>query len=186
MERIAGYGIIAPRRSNSAHLHWPWRTSTSEHANLSGIAPGEPTANLQRALFGIVVGGKWKVTLKVHPVVQDSYDFDRCFRGHPVHQEVASAPTMSCNVDRAKTWHDLISSLGACNIRTFGKFSNRLNERLLIDTRLLRAKILSGPFDDIRKVEFRDGTEANTPFPLGHWGTYPPALEMTFSERSFK
>lgn len=111
------------------------------------------------------------MTLKVHSVVQDSYDFDRCFWSHPVHQEVASAPTVSCNVDRAKTWHDLISSFGARNIGTFGKFANRLHQRLLIDTRLSRAKIFSGPFDNIRKVEFGGSAEADAPFPLGHWGS---------------
>ena len=110
------------------------------------------------------------MTLKVHSVVQDSHDFDRCFWDHPVHQEVTSAPTVSCNVDRAKTRHDLISSFGARNIGTFGKFANRLNERILIDTRLSRAKILSSPFDDIRKVEFCGSAEADAPFPHGHWG----------------
>lgn len=110
------------------------------------------------------------MTLKVDSVVQDSYDFDRCFWGHPVHQEVASAPTVSRNVDRAKTWHDLFSSFGARNIGTFGKLANRLNKRGLIDPRLSRAKILSGPFDDIRKVEFCGSAEADAPSPLGHWG----------------
>jgi hypothetical protein len=124
--------------------------------------------NLHSALFSILVGGKWKVTLKVHPVVQDSHDFDRCFWGYPVHQEVTSAPTMVRNVDRAKAWQDIISSFGACNIGTFGKFANRLNERILIDTRLSRAKILSGPLDDIRKVEFCGSAEADAPSPLGH------------------
>jgi len=101
--------------------------------------------------------------------VQDAYDFDRCVWDHPVHQEVTSAPTMSSNVDRAETWHDLISSFGPRDIGTFGKFANRLNERTVIDTRLLRAKILGGPFDDIRKVEFRGSAEADVPSPLGHW-----------------
>jgi hypothetical protein len=110
------------------------------------------------------------MTLKVHSVVQDSHDFDRCFWDHPVHQEVTSAPTVSCNVDRAKTQHDLISSFAARDIGTFGKFANRLNERLLIDTRLSRAEIFSGPFDDIRKVEFCGSAEADAPFPHGHWG----------------
>jgi len=119
----------------------------------------------------MLVGGKWKVMLKVHSVVQDSHDFDRCFWGHPVHQEVTSASTVSCNVDRAETWRDLVSSLGARNIGTFGKFANRLNERLLIDTRLSCAKIFGGPFDDIREVEFCGGAEANAPFPLSHWGS---------------
>jgi hypothetical protein len=122
----------------------------------------QPTCNAPYSK--IVVGGKWKVTLKVHPVVQDSYDFDRCFRGHPVHQEVASAPTMSCNVDRAKTWHDLISSLGACNIWTFGKFANRLNERLLIDTRLLRAK-----FSVVHLTMFAKSSSATAPRRTRHF-----------------
>lgn len=108
------------------------------------------------------------MTLKVHSVVQDPYDFDRRFWGHPVHQEVTSAPPLSRNVDGTKTWHDLISGLGARNFGTIGKFANRLNERVPIDTRLSRAKILSGPFQDVRKVEFRGSAEANAPFPLGH------------------
>ncbi len=74
------------------------------------------------------------MTLKVHFVVQDSHDFDCCFWGNPIHQEMATAQTVSCNVDRAKTWRDFISRFGAWNIRTFRKFANRLNERLLIDT----------------------------------------------------
>ena len=126
------------------------------------------------------------MTLKIHSLVQDLYDFDRHSWGHPVHQEVTSAPTVSRNVDRAKTWHDLISGFGARNIGTFGKFANRLNERILIGTRLSRAKVLSGPFYDIRKVELCGSAEADAPSPLGHWGSYPAALEMTFSERSFK
>src|SRR6185436_8660652 len=118
------------------------------------MVPGLSMANLHRALFGILVGSECKVTLKIHPLVQDSYDFDRCFWGHPVHQEVTPAPTAARDVNRAKAWHDLVSSFGAQNIRTFGKFANHPNERLLIDARLSRAKIFSGPFDDIRKVNF--------------------------------
>ena len=102
--------------------------------------------------------------------MQDSYDFDRCFWRHPVHQEVTPKPTASCNVDRAKTRHNLISCLGARDVGTFGKFPDRLNQRILIDTRLSRAEIFSGPFDDIGKVEFCCSAEADTPFPLGHLG----------------
>jgi hypothetical protein len=125
------------------------------------------------------------VTLKVHSLVQDSYDFDCYSRGHPVHQEVTSAPTMPRDVERTKTRHDLTSGFGACNIGTVGKFANRLNECVPVDSRLPRAKILGGPFDDIRKVEFCGSAEANAPSPLGHWRIYP-AFEMIFSERSFK
>jgi hypothetical protein len=32
LARIAGYGIIAPRRSNSAHLHRPWRADRQRTA----------------------------------------------------------------------------------------------------------------------------------------------------------
>ena len=93
---------------------------------------------------------------------------------------------MSCNVDRTKTPHDLIARPGARNIGTFGKFADRPNERLLTGARLSHADIVSGPFDDIRKVEFRGCAEANEPFPLGHLRIYSTALEMTFSARSFK
>ena len=93
---------------------------------------------------------------------------------------------MPRDVERAKTRHDFPSGFGARNVGTVGKFADRLNERVPIDARLPRAKILSGPFDDIRKVEFCGGTETNAPSALGHWRIYPAALEMIFSERSFK
>ena len=60
-----------------------------------------------------------------------------------------------------------------------------LNERVAIDARLSRTKILGGPFDDICKVEFRGSTETNAPPPLRH-ERYSDVLEMTFSESSFK
>ena len=93
---------------------------------------------------------------------------------------------MPRDVERTKTRHDLPSGFGARNIGTIGKFADRLNKRIPIDTRLPRAKILSGPFDDIREVEFCGSAESDAPSPLGHWRIYPAALEMTFSERSFK
>jgi hypothetical protein len=111
------------------------------------------------------------VTLKVHSLVQDSYDFDRHSRGDPVHQEVTSAPTMPRDVERAKTRHDFPSGFGARNVGTVGKLANRLNQRVPIDTRLPRAKVLSGPFDDIRKVKFCSSAEADAPSSLGHGGS---------------
>lgn len=59
--------------------------------------------NLHSALFGLLVGDRWKMTLKVHSLVQDSYDFDRHSWRHPVHQEVTSAPTVPRDVEGAKT-----------------------------------------------------------------------------------
>jgi hypothetical protein len=136
-------------------------------------------------LFSTLVRINWKVTLRVHSVVQYPHDFDRRVCGRPVHQNVTSALPLSRDVDRPKTRHDLISGFGTQNIGTADKFANRLNERTLIDTRLLRAKTLGGPFYDVRKVEFGGSAEADAPSPLGH-AFYPTALEMTFSERSFK
>jgi hypothetical protein len=105
-------------------------------------------------LFAALVTGKWNMALKVHSVVEDAHDFDRALWRGPVHQEVTSATTVSRNVERTKTWHDLVSSLRAHDIGTVGKFANRLDKRVPIDARLPRAKILSGPFEDICEVEF--------------------------------
>jgi hypothetical protein len=108
------------------------------------------------------------VTLKVHRVVQDADDFDRPFFCYPVHQEVTSATTVSRDVERAETRHDLVSGLGPHNIGTFDKFADRLNERVPIDSGLSRAEILSGPFEDIRKIELCGSAETNAPSLLGH------------------
>jgi hypothetical protein len=80
---------------------------------------------------------------------------------------VTSATTPPRNVERAKTCHDLVPGLGAYGVGTIGEFANRLNERVPIDARLSRAKILSGPFEDVGKVDFCGSAETNAPFPLG-------------------
>ena len=54
--------------------------------------------------------------------------------------------------------------------RTVGKFADRVNDGVAVDTRLSRAKILSGPLEDIRNVEFCGGAEPDVPFPLAHKG----------------
>lgn len=86
-----------------------------------------------------------------------------------VHQEMASATAVSGNVERPKTRHDFITSLRARDIGTIRQHANRLNKRALINTRLSRAKILSGPLENICKVELCHSTEADAPFPVGHW-----------------
>ncbi len=110
------------------------------------------------------------MTLKVHSVVQYSHDFDRCFWRHPVHQEVTSTPAVSRNVERAKTWHDLITGFRAQNFWAIGKFANRLNKRSLVDACLSRTEILGGPSYDVRKIEFRSSAEADAPSSLSHRG----------------
>jgi hypothetical protein len=122
---------------------------------------------LQHTLF--VVGRKRKMTLKVHSIVEDSHDFYRPSARRAVHQKVASTPTVPSDVERAKARHDLISILGARNIGAIGECANRLNEQVPVDARLAIAKILRGPFDDIRKVEFCGSAETNAPFSLDHW-----------------
>jgi hypothetical protein len=111
------------------------------------------------------------MTPKVHSVVEDTHDFDRAVRRDPIHQEMAPATAAPRNVERAKACHDLVPGPGARNIRTVGKFANRLNQGVPIDARLSRAKILGGPFEDVGKVDFRGGAETNTPSPLGHDGS---------------
>jgi hypothetical protein len=154
-----------------------------EHVGVSRFAP---PFLCRMALFGFLSAGQRNVALKVHSVVEDAYDFDRAVWCYPVHHEVASTATLPRNLERPKTRYDLVSGLGARDIGTVGKFANRLNDGVAIDTRLSRAKILSGPFEDIRKVEFCGGTEPDVPFPLDHKGPYSAVLEMTFSENSFK
>jgi hypothetical protein len=99
--------------------------------------------------------------------VEDSHDFDRILH-RTIHQEVTSAATVPRDVQCAKTRHDFISGLRACNIGTPGQFSNRLNQGLPVNARLSRAKILGGPFDNVRKVDLCGGAETETPFPFGH------------------
>jgi hypothetical protein len=72
-----------------------------------------------------------------------------------------------------KTWSvgrpgDLVSGFGACNLRAVGEFANRLNRHVPIDARLSRPEILSGPFQNIRNIDFRGCAEADAPLLPGH------------------
>ncbi|MGA7803661.1 hypothetical protein [Bradyrhizobium sp.] len=127
---------------------------------------------LQKALFDALVWNRWDVAPKVHSVVEAAHDFDRALRRDPVHQEMASPTAAPRNAERAKACHDLVAGLGARNIRTVGKFANRLNKGVPIDARLSRAKILRGPFEDVGKVDFRSSAETNAPSLLGHRGLF--------------
>jgi hypothetical protein len=109
------------------------------------------------------------VAPNVHPIVQDAYDFDRPVRRCAVDQEVTTT-TAPRDMESTKTGRNFVAALGARNIGTLGKLANGLNERVAIDARLPGAKILSGPFDDIREVEFRGRAETDAPSPLGHSG----------------
>ena len=93
-------------------------------------------------------------------------DIQRAF-----HEEVTSTATVPRNVERSKTGHDLVAGLRARNIGTVGKLADRQNERVAINTRLSRAKILGGPFEDVGEVEFGGGAEADAPSLLGHAGS---------------
>lgn len=174
-DRIVGRGIIAPRRSNSADLHRPWRAiydprqSTLEYPDLRQVS----RSRFAPELFATLVGGRWNVALKVHAVVQDTDDLDRPFGCNLVHQEVTSATSMSCDVERAKAPHDLVAGPGPRNVRTVQKIGDRPNECVPIGSRLSRAEILSGPFQDIRKIELRGCAETNAPFLPGHGTTIP-------------
>jgi hypothetical protein len=91
-------------------------------------------AVMRGGLLAVLVSGQWNVALKVHSVVQNTNDFDRSFGCYPVHQEVTSATSVSRDVERTETRHDLVSDLGARNVRTFDKFADRLNDRVPINS----------------------------------------------------
>jgi hypothetical protein len=84
--------------------------------------------------FAALVDGQRNVALKIHSVVQDADDFDLLFGCYPVHQEVASATSVSRDMQRAETWHDLVSGLGVCDVGTFHQFADRLNERVPVNS----------------------------------------------------
>jgi hypothetical protein len=119
-------------------------------------------------LFTVLVAGRWKVAPQVHAVVQDAPNFDDHSWSYPVQKEVTSATTISRDVERAEALHDLVSGLRASNVGTIGKFADRLNERVPVESGLPRAEILSSPFEDICEVELCGRAEANAPFPLDH------------------
>ena len=105
---------------------------------------------------------------KVHPVVKDAHDFDRALWRCAVHDEVASAPTVSCNVERTDTRQDIVPDFGARNVRAIGEFANRSNQYVTINPRLSQPKILGGPFQNIGEIDFCGGAEADTPLLPGH------------------
>src|SRR5436309_839781 len=100
--------------------------------------------------------------------MESAYDFDRALWSCPVHQEVPSTTTVSRNMERAKARHDLISGFGPRDVGSVSQFADRMNERVPVDSRLSHAKILSGPFEYVCKVEFCGSAETDAPCPLGH------------------
>lgn len=110
---------------------------------------------------------------KVHSVVQDADNLDGRFGCNSVHQEVTSATSVSRDVERVKTPHDLVAGPRPRNVRTVRKFGDRLNERVPINSRLSGAEILSAPFQDVRKIELCGSAETDAPFLLGHATTIP-------------
>jgi hypothetical protein len=55
----------------------------------------------QGCLFVALVIGKRKVPRQLHAIMHDARDLDRPFRGNPIHQQMATAPAMSRNMERA-------------------------------------------------------------------------------------
>jgi len=98
------------------------RLDTKRRAHREPSAPaGVTTSGLKLAPLEqmwplMPVGGNWNVALKVHPVVQDAYNFDRAPGRCAVNEEVTSTTTVPRNVERAKTGHDLVAGLRPRNI----------------------------------------------------------------------
>jgi hypothetical protein len=100
--------------------------------------------------------------------MQNSHDLDEVFAIYPVQEEMTSATTVSCDMERAETSRDLVPPTGPDNIRAIGKLSDRMNAGISIDSRLPRAEILCGPLEDVYKIEFGGGAEAHAPFGRRH------------------
>jgi hypothetical protein len=62
-----------------------------------------------RQLSAILARGNRQVTLQVHPVVQDSTDFDHPLVDDAIQQEVPSAPSVPGDMERAEARHDLVA-----------------------------------------------------------------------------
>jgi len=122
----------------------------------------------QSCLFVAIVIGKRKVPWQVHAIMQDARDLNGPFCGNPIHQQVATATTMSRNMERAQPPQNLVSGPRPRNVGTIGEFTDGPNDRVSIGVGLARAEVLSGPFENIRQVELCGSAEANAPFGLGH------------------
>jgi hypothetical protein len=128
----------------------PTRQSSLGHDAVTEFAPAFARHGALPAvrdwLFAALIVGQRKVALHVHSVVQDSPDFDDPSGSYPVQEKVTSATTVSRNMERAKTPHDLVPGFGPTNLGTNCEFANRANERVPIASGLPRAEILGGPF----------------------------------------
>jgi hypothetical protein len=100
--------------------------------------------------------------------MQDARDFDRPVRDNAIHEKMASAPTMSRNMDSAQSVQNLASRSRPCNVRPLGKLTDRLNDCVPIDVGLPGTEVLGGPLENICEVELCDSAKANAPFALGH------------------
>jgi hypothetical protein len=100
--------------------------------------------------------------------VQDTHDFDDPSWSDPVQEEVAPAATVPRDMECVETLDDLVSGLGPSHAGAIGKFADRLDEDVAIESSLPGAEIFRRPFQDICEIEFGRSTEANLPAPLGH------------------
>jgi hypothetical protein len=73
----------------------------------------------------------------------------------PVKKQVTSATTVPRNVKSTETRHDLVSRLRTSNVRAVGEFADHLNKRITIQSGLMRAEILGGPFENVCEIELR-------------------------------
>jgi hypothetical protein len=101
------------------------------------------------------------------------------------HQEVTPATTVSRDVERAKTRHDLVSGLDAATSELSASSPNGLNDRLPTGSGLSRVKI-----SVVHLRIFATSSSAAAPRRTCHRRStmrfYSAVLEMTLSESSFK
>jgi hypothetical protein len=100
--------------------------------------------------------------------VQDSADFDHPIFGGAVEEEVTSAPTVPCNMERAEARHDLVARSRSGDIEAVRELTDCLHQRIPINRGLSRPEILGCPLEDVCEVDFSDSAEANAPLPRYH------------------
>ena len=108
------------------------------------------------------------MTLQVHLIVQNSADFnDPTFSG-AIEENVTAASAVSCDVERAEAWHDLVAISRSGYIGALRQLAYRLDQRIAIHRGLPRAEILCCPLEDVCKIHFSNSAEANAPSPGNH------------------
>jgi hypothetical protein len=121
------------------------------------------------------------VSSQVHAVVQNPYYFDVAPGFHAIEQQVASASSVSSNMERIKAFSNLVAFSGSYHIRSDGKLVNGLYDGCSIVPGLSGTEIFGCPVQNAEEITLCLRAEAYAPTPRGH-AVYLAAFAMTGSE----